>query len=146
MKRDKLDEILNLMLEFAKDYSEVLAFGLCGSWARGTAKSDSDIDLSILVKDKLRFKKTDWIKELELEKINKKVEYFQDNVYGQVWSRHVFLNNKTEIEFSFADKSWADTENLDEGTRKVVSDGFKIIYDPQLILKKLVEKVKIASE
>lgn len=146
MKRDKLDEILNSTLEFAKGNSEILAVGLCGSWARGTAKLDSDIDLSILVKDKMRFKRTDWIKELEFEKINESVEYFKDRVYGAVWSRHIFLNSKIEIEFSFADKSWADTENLDDGTHKVVSDGFKIIYDPQQTLNKLVEKVKIASD
>jgi len=146
MKHDKLDKILNLTLEFAEGNSEILALGLCGSWARGTAKMDSDIDLSILVKDKLRFKNTDWTEDLEFEKINESIEYFKDKVYGEVWSRHVFLNSNTEIEFAFADRSWADTENLDEGTRKVVSDGFKILYDPEQILNKLVEKVKIVSE
>ncbi len=146
MEHRKLDEILTLIAEYAKSNNQILAIGLCGSWARGTARPDSDIDLSIITENKLIFKKTDWIEELDFEKINETIKYFEDRVYGRVWSRHVFLNSKTEIEFSFADKSWADTDNLDEGTRKVVSDGYKIIYDPQLILEKLVKKVRMSSE
>lgn len=146
MENHKLYDILKLITEFAVSNNKVLAVGLCGSWARGTAKPYSDIDLSIIVVDKLRFKKTDWIEKLDFAKINGKMEFFKDEVYGQVWSRHVFLNDKTEIEFSFAEKTWADIENLDAGTYKVVSDGFKIIYDPQMILNKLVEKVSLSSE
>ena len=142
----KLDDILNLTVEFAQGNADVIAVGLCGSWARGNAKSDSDIDLLILVRNKSKFKKTNWIKDLAFEKINEKVEHFKDKIYGLVWSRHIFLNSKAQIEFSFAESSWANTENLDKGTHKVVSDGFKIIYDPELILNKLVEKVRIATE
>jgi len=143
MNRKKLHEILDLTLEFAKCNNHVLAVGLCGSWARGTAGPDSDIDLSIVVENKFRFKETDWLEDIDFIKINDGIDYFKDAVYGQVWSRHVFLKSKIEIEFSFADKTWADVENLDEGTRKVVSDGFKIIYDPYLILNDLSEKIFI---
>ena len=131
---------------FAESNERIIAVGLCGSYARGNAKADSDIDLSILVNDKLKFKSSIWIETFDFDKINERLDFFEDKEYGRVWSRHVFLKSKIEIEFSFANISWADTENLDEGTRKVVSDGFKIIYDPQFILNKLVEKVKMISE
>ena len=143
MKLIKLHEILSLIVEFASSKNDVLAIGLCGSWARGTAGPYSDIDLSIIVCDKLRFKSTDWLAELDFKEINDGIDTYKDVVYGQVWSRHVFLNSKIEIEFSFADRSWADTENMDEGTRKVVSDGFRIIYDPYLILNDLTGKIFI---
>lgn len=141
MEHRKLQEILNSVIDFAKSNNQVLAVGLCGSRARGTARPDSDIDLSILVKDKLRFKTSDWIENFDFGKINEKLAYYKDEIYGSVWSRHVFLESKAEIEFSFADRSWADINKLDDGTRKVVSDGFEILYDPQKILSKLVKKV-----
>ena len=141
MEHRKLQEILNSVIDFAKSNNQVLAVGLCGSRARGTARLDSDIDLSILVKDKLRFKTSDWIENFDFGKINEKLAYYKDEIYGSVWSRHVFLESKVEIEFSFADRSWADINKLDDGTRKVVSDGFEILYDPQKILSKLVKKV-----
>ena len=146
MNPNKLDKLLDLIKVFAESNERIIAVGLCGSYARGNAKADSDIDLSILVNDKLKFKSTSWIETFDFDKINERLDFFEDKEYGRVWSRHVFLKSKIEIEFSFANISWADTENLDEGTRKVVSDGFKIIYDPQLILTKLVEKVKMKSE
>ena len=145
-KHTKVDEILKLIVEFAESNDMVLAAGLCGSWAKGDARADSDIDLIIIVENKLRFKRKDWIEKLDFGKINEKVESFGDEVYGQVWSRRVSLIGKIEIEFSFAEKTWADTKNLDEGTYKVVSEGFNIIFDPQLILKRLVEKVVIEME
>ena len=36
--------------------------------------------------------------------------------------------------------------NVDEGTRKVASDGFKIVYDPRLILQRLIDKVIIEGD
>lgn len=145
MEPKKLHDILDLIGEFALVNPHVFALGLCGSRARGTARPNSDIDLSILVQDKQIFRETDWLEQLKFEKINDKISRFEDKTYGKVWSRHVFLESQAEIEFSFADKSWAATDPLNEGTHKVISDGYKIIYDPHLILEKLVEKVRGCS-
>ncbi len=142
MDSAKLEEVLKVILDFARSNDQILALGLCGSHARGKARPDSDIDLSILVEDQQLFKKIDWIAQVDFGKINEKIASLRDEVYGVVWSRHVLLTSQTEIEFSFADKSWADTDNLDEGTRKVVNDGYKILYDPHQILAKLVNKVQ----
>ena len=142
MDSAKLEEVLKVILDFARSNDHILALGLCGSHASGKARPDSDIDLSILVEDQQLFKKTDWIAQVDFGKINEKIASLRDEVYGVVWSRHILLTSQTEIEFSFADKSWADIENLDEGTRKVVSDGYKILYDPHQILAKLVKKVQ----
>lgn len=145
MTRERVDEILNLILKFTKAHHEILAFGLCGSWARGTAKTDSDIDLSLIVKDKSRFKKTDWLEKINFNKLNESIYYYHDKIYGVTWSRHVILNSHLEIEFGFAEQPWANTVDIDEGTRKVVSDGYEIIFDPHQILNKLVEQIKIEN-
>lgn len=132
---------MNLILEFARSNDQILAVGLCGSQARGTAKHDSDIDLSIITANKDYFKKTAWIKEFNFAKIDDSIARFEDKKYGRVWSRHVFLKSGAEIEFSFADRSWADIEPLDIGTKKVVTDGYKVLYDPHQILAELVDQL-----
>ena len=141
MHPDKLNKILSLIVDYAESNDEILAIGLCGSWARGIAGPDSDIDLSIIVKDKSVFKTKNWLNDIDFKKVQDELDFYKDKVYGNVWSRHVFMKSKTEIEFSFADKSWANTECIDPGTMKVVSDGYIIIYDPFLLLKNLVQKI-----
>lgn len=136
-----LSEILDLAIHFAKTNKGVLALGLCGSWARGTAGEHSDIDLSIIVTDKKHFRETDWLSRIPFETINDKIDSFEDKVYGNVWSRHVLMKSNAKIEFSFADTSWANIEPLDVGTQQVVSDGYKILFDPHQILSRLLREV-----
>lgn len=145
MNSNKLKQILNLSRQFAENDENILALGLCGSWARGNPNPDSDIDLSIISKNKEHFRKSNWLKFFGLEKIGEQLNYFEDKNYGLVWSRHVYLQSKIKIEFSFADLSWADTDKLDKGTAKVISDGYEIIYDPNKILEKLVACVNSAK-
>jgi hypothetical protein len=45
-----------------------------------------------------------------------------------------------EVEYGFALPYWADIP-VDSGTRKVVSDGMKILFDPRGILAKLQQEV-----
>ena len=85
MEFTKLQEISSLIVDFAKTNDQILAVGLCGSRARGTARPDSDIDLSILVKDKLMFKNKEWIENFDFKKIDEKLDYFKDEIYGAVW-------------------------------------------------------------
>ena len=107
MNLDKLDHSLQLVVEFARSRSDVLAVGLCGSWARGEANLDSDIDLSILVENKSVFESTDWLDQFPFQKIPDSIKSFRDETYGVTWSRHVFLSSELEIEFGFAERSWA---------------------------------------
>lgn len=143
MNDKTLNELINLIVDFAESRHDILAVGLCGSWARGEAGPDSDIDFSIIVENKLKFKSMDWIEALPFSKIQDSMKSFRDEIYGVTWSRHVFLESGIEIEFGFANKSRTDIDNLDEGTRKVVSDGYKILYDPNSILSVLVSSVPV---
>lgn len=68
MEYSKFQDILSLIVDFAKTNDQILAVGLCGSRARGTAGPDSDIDLSILVNDRLLFKETEWIEHFDFKK------------------------------------------------------------------------------
>ncbi len=141
MTIEKLDNILQIAKDFAENNVNILALAFCGSRARGNAQPNSDVDLIFLVNDKHAFKQTDWIEALSFELINDVFDRFQDENYGAAWSRRVFLKSNTEIEFTFANRSWANVEPVDKGTFEVVSNGFKIIFDPDFILGNLVEKI-----
>ena len=141
MDRRKFEDVITLALEFSKADIHILALGLCGSWARGTPNSKSDIDLSLITTNKELFRNTNWLKEIDFNKVQDNLLRFEDKKYGSVWSRHVFLESGVEIEFSFADKSWANIDPVDSGTQKVVSDGYRILYDPHQILSRLVSQL-----
>lgn len=66
-----------------------------------------------------------------------------------MWSRHVHLDSSnacsTEVEFSFGRSSWASIALLDPGTQRVVSDGCRVLYDPEGILAQLTKFVSAQS-
>lgn len=119
----------------------ILASALVGSRARGTEREDSDFDLIILT-DKIEefFKDDFWVKCFHRWRESK----IED--WGAVKTIRAFYKNGDVYEFNFAAPSWAETNPLDEGTRRVVKDGMKILYDPQGILEKLQTAVSGATK
>ena len=60
--------------------------------------------------------------------------------WGRVKSLRAFYKDETEVEYNFSTPDWAGVP-VDIGTYRVVTDGMKIIYDPQCTLKVLQEAV-----
>jgi predicted nucleotidyltransferase len=145
MDTSRINHILTLVKSFAAEHPEILALGLCGSWARGTPGPGSDIDLSIIVQNKTQFREISWLEKIAFGKIGDPLDHYEDHDYGRVWSRHVFLISGTEIEFSFADRSWVETNPVDPGTAQVVRDGYKILYDPNKLLHQLLDNVNVTQ-
>lgn len=140
---EKIKLILEEVAQWASSRADIAAVALVGSWARGTARIDSDIDLMILT-DSLRLFRQDekWVNEIRWADMNAEIADWKDEDYGVVWSRHVCLNDKTEIEFSFGSLSWASVEPVDAGTFRVISDGCRILYDPEGLFRELIATVK----
>jgi uncharacterized protein len=61
-----------------------------------------------------------------------------------VTERRVRLQSGLEVEFGIAPLSWAATDPLDAGTRKVVQGGFRILVDPDGRLTRL--QASVAAE
>ena len=137
-----VNSILSQIISWAKNRSNISAVALVGSWARDTAQPDSDIDLMFLTSNPEDFRINEtWINEIDWAIIGYQVNRWQDRNYGLVWSRHIYLNDETEIEFSFGDLLWASTEPIDIGTLQVISDGCRILYDPEHLVTKLIAEV-----
>ncbi len=145
-----IDSILEKVANWAEIRSEILALALVGSYARGEAKPDSDIDLMAIASNPEFFRQNhDWMHQINWESINCKILTFNDAEYGAVWSRHIYLTNLSnqfnniKLEISFGLPTWASINPIDSGTFNVVSRGCKILYDSQGILTNLMSKIDL---
>ena len=140
---DKVGSILEKVTRWATGRNDISAVALVGSWARGTARADSDIDLVLLTPDPLRFRQNDrWLGEIDWRSIGATVATWRYADYGIVWSRHLRLADGTEIEFGFGPLAWASVDAIDPGTFQVIGDGCRILYDPQGLLQNLIAQVR----
>lgn len=138
MGADHVEGFLQQIVRWAERRSDIGGLLLVGSWARGTARPDSDVDLMFLVEDPGAFRTdTGWMAQIGLE-----VSQWRDEDYGAAWSRHVYLENGSRLELSFGTSEWAKTDPVDAGTFGVISDGGRILYDPEGALERLLNHVR----
>ncbi len=143
-----INTILEKAVNWAETRSEILALALVGSYARGEAKPDSDIDLMVITPNTDFFRSNhQWMHQINWESINYQILKWNDAEYGVVWSRHIYLDSLTKdlthikVEISFGLPTWASVNPIDSGTFSVVSRGCQILYDSQGILTHLMFKI-----
>jgi predicted nucleotidyltransferase len=116
---------LDQVVGWAQIQPDILAVALVGSVARGTNRIDSDIDLVLIAVDPNSFLiETRWTGQFG-EVQRRRVEDYGKLISLRVWYRHGI-----EVEFGFTTRDWVDLP-LDAGTRRVLEDGVKVLYDPQ---------------
>jgi uncharacterized protein len=135
-----VDPLLDAVVRWTQTQPSVRAAALVGSHARDAARPDSDVDIVLLAADSEYFRRDSvWLEQIDWESIGASVDHWADADYGGVWSRHVRLTSGLEVELSFGSPSWADTQPVDPGTRDVMTDGHRILYDPDDLLRRLVD-------
>jgi uncharacterized protein len=98
----KVKLILEEIAQWASQRTDITALALVGSWARGTARVGSDIDLMFLTASPSSFRRDEtWINQIQWAVVDAEVDGWKDKDYGVIWSRHVYLDDETEIEFGF---------------------------------------------
>lgn len=104
---------------------------LWGSYARGTNKENSDLDLVILTSNKPDMAANqDFVQDFG-EVYKQQTEY-----YGACTSIRVWYKDGKEVEFGIVDPTWV-SKPLDAGTHKVLSDGYKIVIDKKRYFENL---------
>ena len=122
--------------------SDLKSLGLAGSWVRGSARANSDLDLLILADNPELYRSTqDWLLHILLPGPFR-IASHSGATYGVVWSCHVALEPAAELELSFGSLDWASTNPVDAGTRRIISDGLRVIVDKDGRLQRIVESVK----
>ncbi len=136
---DLTDAILRLAASWAATQPDIEGLALVGSWARGAARPDSDIDLVILTQNPERYRlDRSWLLDLDWALVGLPVIGWRDADYGALWSRHITLADAVEVEFGFTTPAWAATSPIDAGTRQVATDGLRVLYDPHNLFAALM--------
>ncbi len=118
-----MEGFLRELREWAESDGAVAAVALVGSHARGDARPDSDVDLVVLSSSPARLlADRGWTARFGVVKAAE----FED--WGRVTSLRVWYEDALEVEFGVAAPDWATSP--DDGTRRVVSSGLRILWDP----------------
>ena len=106
---------------------------LVGSYARGAATETSDVDLVVLTDGPERYTEDpSWADRFGA------TERLQREEWGVVASLRVWYAGGREVEYGFTTPEWA-AQPVDAGTRRVVTDGCRILFDPQGVLQSLLD-------
>jgi hypothetical protein len=136
------EPIIQTIADWAKRQKTILAVAIIGSHARGQARAESDIDFLLLAASPQAFRAdTGWLHAINWPAIGARPVSWQDEDYGALWSRRLWLEDKGEIEFGFAGPSWAALDPIDPGTRRVITAGCRILHDPNDILASLAAAI-----
>ena len=117
------DQFLSAVVQWASAQLDIVAVALVGSYARGTAGPASDVDLVILTSCPQRYLRfTDWAATFG------PIATQTTEDWGKVTSLRVWYEKGKEVEFGITTPEWV-AHPIDEGTRKVISDGIRILFD-----------------
>lgn len=123
-----LATFLKAVTVWAEDRGDVVGVALVGSYARGTASHDSDVDLIILSETPADLCNDSWPARFG-EILSSSIED-----YGAAKSRRIVYRSGLEVEFGIAAPTWASVP-LDAGTKSVLTGGVKVLYDPRELFR-----------
>ena len=119
-----VDQLLAAAVRWAERRPDVVGIALVGSYAKGTAREDSDVDLVVVVEKMAPYIENDaWLSEFG------SLKALSDEDYGLVQSRRAVYARGLEVEWSLADRRWLRVPP-DPLTAAVVKSGMRILYDP----------------
>ncbi|MBN2115941.1 MAG: nucleotidyltransferase domain-containing protein [Anaerolineales bacterium] len=126
-------EFLDAFVGWASDGADAQAIALVGSYARGAARDDSDIDLVILTDTPQKyFDNTKWIERFGV------VEKHQTEDYGKLTSLRVWYQNGAEVEYGITTPDWAAAP-LDAGTQEVMLGGMLVLFERGNLLSRYLK-------
>lgn len=117
------ERFLAKVRRWAEETPHVDALLVVGSFARGTQRPDSDLDLVLVTTEK-----TELVLDPSFPETFGKVLRRQTEHYGACTSVRVWYAGGLEVEFGLAEPSWLALP-LDEGTRRVLADGHRVLVD-----------------
>ena len=141
MTRDEAERLQAGLSAWVEEQPSCRALALVGSWARGAARTDSDLDLCVLTDQLDRWTSDDtWLRDL-LVRSDFAPAALGLEVHGVARSWRARLISGAELEITFADLGWASPP-LDAGTRRVASDGMRQLVDKDGLLRAVQDAVR----
>lgn len=109
--------------KWAEAHDSIESVIVVGSYARGTNRPTSDLDIVIITPNK-----TDLVQQPSFAEEFGDTERSQMEYYGANTTIRVWYKDGKEVEFGIVEPSWLAIP-LDEGTFRVLNDGYKVIFD-----------------
>ena len=119
----EVEHVLAAFADWAPMHDDVVAVGLVGSWARGAARPDSDVDVVVVsTTPEARVAAADWPAGLSAATVLRRRRW------GVLVETRLGLPDGLEVEVGVVGVGWT---RPDAGTARVVRDGMRILYDPE---------------
>ncbi|GAA4894522.1 nucleotidyltransferase domain-containing protein [Streptomonospora salina] len=131
-RREEVTALLAWASGWAHRRGDVAGLLLVGSWARDAARDDSDVDMILLSDDPTLYNAALLTAQEPLTSL------IANRVWGPVTEWRFRSKSGLEIELGVASPEWARTSPVDAGTRRVVSDGVRTLYDPRGLIADLI--------
>jgi predicted nucleotidyltransferase len=128
---EQLLAFLSEFIQWAAGQPDILGVALVGSHARDEATDGSDMDLIIVASEPKSY-----LEDMRWAQRFGTIDRQQMEHYGKVTSLRVWYLGGREVEYGFTDETWSAWP-LDEGTRTVISDGMRILWERGDILSRL---------
>jgi uncharacterized protein len=101
-----------------------------GSYAYDSPRMASDVDLVLVTSDLGRHAEDlDWVAAFD-----RKAKLIRDQAWGPLRERRVRLRSGLQVELGVVSPTWASLP-LDHGTARVLRDGYRILHDPEGLLR-----------
>lgn len=120
-------QIIGEVTVWAEQEDRVRALVLVGSYARGSERMASDVDLVVLSDTPESLEDAAWF-----EQLGPGARLIRSEEWGPVRERRFRLVSGLIVELGIAPSSWADVP-LDQGTHRVLRDGHRVLYDTGLL-------------
>lgn len=134
-RRREVEQFLHDAARWLGARDDLVAAAVVGSWARNDPREDSDVDLVLLTYDPDAYtQREDWIAGLAPGAI-----LVRTGDWGAITERRLLLPSGLGVEVGVGLPSWANTDPLDNGTRRVVHSGLRVLYDPRGLLAALAD-------
>jgi hypothetical protein len=124
-RRRQADRLIRDLTHWAAHDPGIHALCVVGSYARGSERMSSDVDVMVLCTDLDSYSvATGWFQRLRADG-----RLIRRASWGPVQEQRWRLRSGLLAEIDLASVSWADVP-LDAGTRRVLGDGHRILHDP----------------
>ncbi|MCW3818048.1 nucleotidyltransferase domain-containing protein [Micromonospora sp. DR5-3] len=129
-RSNEMHSAVDLVTSWAAERADVPGVVVVGSWARGAARMDSDVDIVVLTDNPGYAEPGLWSGLLGGEVVRLAE-------WGPLREVRVRRPSGFEVELGVVPVSWADTDPVDAGTGRVMRDGHRVVHDPAGVLAAL---------